>query len=799
MFAALSSIAGGSLMPSALHGLRVLDLTHGMAGPLAGMMMADNGAEVIKLDPPGGPRISYPPGDIAWNRGKKSVHLDLKSTAGLANFLRLADTADILLESFRPGVTKRLGIDYAQLSRRNPRLVYTSITGYGSTGRLANRPGYEALVQARTGFQSEQPLCEGQPSVKRSGPILIGVPYVSIGAFFMAIYGTLAALDVRERTGEGQMVETALFLGAMANYTMNWWGAEKYQVHSPGSWVNGERIPWLPTIYESKDGVWFFGMGTRRFKDEFAKALDMKEGYMNVPLDVPIPRQREIYWELYEAYKKKTWKELEEIFTKTDCIWLPVQETPQAFDDDQVQHNKFIVTVDDPKHGRLRQVGVPFTMEKTPPKVQGPAPLPGRDTAKVLAAIPPAPSLAKAALRGRRNRLALEHVKVLDMGDFLAGPLGPQLLADLGADVIKLERTTGDPMRHAWAFYGCQRGKRAIAVDLYSPEGQQIAYKLAAEADIVHHNWRPGVAERLKVDYQTMKRYNPNVIYCHNVPFGFTGPKAERGGLDQIMQAYSGALRRDSGRGNPPTTWLRSGLCDYVQAMMGGLAMLLALYHRERTGEGQFVGSRMLDAALWIHSDVSLGGRNTPTRPDLDSNLYGFGPLYRLYETSEGWICLAAVQEKDWQGLCKAIGQLDLVKDGRFATPEARGRNADALAGRLERAFKERTAEEWLKALDAHDVPAEISKVHYGYDGVDLPKSAEARENGWLVEYQHAAYGKMWQAGIGSRLSKTPGQAVLAPPILGQHTREILAAAGYSQQAIADLKARGVINWAEPG
>jgi len=786
-------------MPSALHGLRVLDLTHGMAGPLVGMMMADNGAEVIKVDPPGGPRIAYPAGETAWHRGKKSVHLNLKSKAGLADFLRLADTTDIVLESFRPGVTKRLGIDYARLSRRNPRLVYTSITGYGSTGRLADRPGYEALVQARTGFQSEQPLCEGQPSVKRSGPIMIGVPYVNIGAFFMAIYGTLAALDVRERMGEGQLVETSLFLGAMANYTMNWWGAERYQVHSPGSWVNGERIPWLPTIYESKDGVWFFGMGTRRFKDEFAKLLDLKEGYMNVPLDVPIARQREIYWELCEAYKKKTWKELEDIFTKTDCIWLPVQKSEEAFADDQIQHNKFIVEVNDPRYGKIRQVGVPFTMRKTPPKVQGPAPLPGQHTANVLASTPTAkPSAGKGTPRAKMNRLALEHVKVLDMGDFLAGPLGPQLLADLGANVIKLERTTGDPMRHAWAFYGCQRGKRAIAVDLYSPEGQQIAHTLAAEADIVHHNWRPGVAERLKVDYETIKKVNPNVIYCHNVPFGFDGPKAERGGLDQIMQAYTGALRRDSGEGNPPTTWLRSGLCDYVQAMMGGLSMLLALYHRERTGEGQFVGSRMLDAALWIHSDVSLGGKGTPKRPDLDSKLYGFGPLYRLYETREGWICLAAVQEKEWQGLCKAIGQPGLAKEARFADASARGRNAAALAQLLEQAFKSRTAEAWLAALDAARVPAEISKVHYGYDGVDLPKSPEARENGWVAEYPHAAYGKMWQTGIGSRLSKTPGQAVLAPPILGQHTREIMASIGYSQSAIADLKGRGVIKWTEP-
>ena len=390
---------------------------------------------------------------------------------------------------------------------------------------------------------------------------------------------------------------------------------------------------------------------------------------------------------------------------------------------------------------------------------------------------------------------ALENVRVLDMGDFLAGPLGPQLLADLGAEVIKLERVTGDPMRGVWAFFGCQRGKRAIAVDLYSEEGQRICYKLAERCDIVHNNWRPGVAHRLKVDYDTLRQYNAEIIYCQNVPFGFDGPRAHRGGLDQIMQAYCGTLERNAGEGNPPTTWLKTGVCDYVQAMMGGVSMLMGLYHKVRTGKGQFVGSRMIDAGLFIHSDVVLGKEGTPRRPDLDSQGMGFGPLYRLYQAKEGWICIVAVRDEHWRGLCSALGVPDLAGDLRFATPEDRRANADALTSLLEERFGTRTADEWFEELDRHGVPCELSKLHYGHEGVDFPDHPDAVANGWSVRYKHSVLGEMWQTGLPFNLSKTPGKIWGPPPALGEHTREIMGWLGYSGAEIDDLKERGVINW----
>jgi len=370
-------------MVSALQGVRVLDLSNGMAGELVGMMLSDNGANVIKIDAPG-TTDRYLPGELVWNRGKKSAHLDIKSPKGRAAFLRLVDKADVLIETFKPGTTKRLRIDYATLAKRNKRLVYTTITGYGSKSTLKDRPGYDALIQARIGLMDEQPQHAARPAVKRDGPIMIALPLPSIGAFFMATYATIAALIAREKTGTGQHVESSLFQGMLANMTMRWWRTEKGGALGPGAMVNGKMVPWLPTIFHSKDGIWFYNMGTRRFREDFAKFMELPEAPQAIPPNIPEQQQFAMYEHFQSIYDKYTWAQLDRIFEKLDCIVLPVQHASKTFDDPQVAHNKFIVEVDDPRFGRLREVGVSFTMTRSPAKVQGAAHVPGADTESVL-------------------------------------------------------------------------------------------------------------------------------------------------------------------------------------------------------------------------------------------------------------------------------------------------------------------------------------------------------------------------------------------------------------------------------
>ncbi len=371
-------------MSGALDGITALDLSQTMPGQLVGMTLADNGAQVIKIDPPSRGADRPYPGELVWDRGKKSLTLDLTKRPAQQALHRLVQRADVLIESYAPGVAARLGAGYETLSRLNPRLVYTTITGYGSTGPLANRPGYDALVQARLGIQAEQPLHSAQPAISRSGPIMIGVPVPAIGAFFMAAYATLAALIVREATGQGQHVETSLAQGLIANMTMRYWRTEKGGAAGPNAMVNGKLVPWLPTIFESKDGVWFYTMGTRRFRKEYSDWLGLPMDLQAIPVNVPEEEQYRVYNHMAGRFKERTWAELDKKFAELDCIVLPVQHASAAFEDPQIRHNGYIVEVDDPEFGRVRQGGVPYTMRKTPPKVRGGRARPGQHTDEVL-------------------------------------------------------------------------------------------------------------------------------------------------------------------------------------------------------------------------------------------------------------------------------------------------------------------------------------------------------------------------------------------------------------------------------
>ena len=372
---------------------------------------------------------------------------------------------------------------------------------------------------------------------------------------------------------------------------------------------------------------------------------------------------------------------------------------------------------------------------------------------------------------------SLDDIRVLDFGQHLAGPFAPMILGDLGADVIKVEPVMGDAMRLAGKpFFGCQRGKRDIAINLKTDEGRALVLELVKTADVVHHNMTVGVATRLGIDYEACKAVKPDIIYCNTYAYGLEGPLAHFGGLDPLYQA-SGGIEFESGgviHGNTPL-YYRFGMCDASNAMLSVIGVLMALYHRDRTGEGQEPWTSLLDGSVLFTSDVVLVDGQPIDHPHVDAELHGLGARYRLYRCQDQeWVQLAAVTDAQW---AKACDVLELPADA----------SEDACVAR----FAEKTSQQWQRRFDEAGVPSEIPRDTLA--GEAFLTDADNVALGLVAEYVHPTMGRMRQFGDVISLSDTPGEPQGPPPLVGEHTRELLEELGKSEADIAALYEAGVV------
>ena len=549
-----------------------------------------------------------------------------------------------------------------------------------------------------------------------------------------------------------------------------------------------------PSMYECADGLWvaFHAHGRRAGQGPQRDVADPRHRPTPAQPDLA---QRAAHDELVrQAMKRIKRQDLLEQFWANEIPIAPVRHAHEALDDEQVVNNGMSVEVADPVHGLIKQAGICFRLHGAPtPSVQRPQPAVGQHTAEVLGSLGSAEPRAR-AIRPPKRPLAhaLDGVKVLDLGNFLAGPFGPMLLGDLGATVYKLESPLGDQMRPVTQpFNGCQRGKLDIVADLKTPEGLEIAHRLIREVDVVHHNMRPGVAERLGVDYPTAKQLNPSVIYCHTTMWGNDGPRATWPGFDQLGQSSCGLELELGGENNPPN-WYRFGMCDQGCAVQSALAVLMALYWRERTGEGQLVDTSIVNAGVQFNTDAWIGPDGWSVRPRSDQQQTGLGPLYRLYRTTDGWIALACLGESHWAALVNSVPELD--RDTRFEDAAGRAANASALSEILAGFFAARTAMDAFEQLDPAGVPIEIADPDVTKNWYDEPDLIAA---GLVADYPHPHYGRFRQFGHLVHLSRTPGRIGGPPPLLGQHSREVLARVGYTDHEIETLRDKGVTLWPE--
>ncbi len=754
-----------------------------MASGLAGRFLAEQGADVVRVEPPGGdPWRAVLPGAFVWDRGKRSVELDLERREDRETLFALLARADVSIET--PERASEALLDEPTRSARFPALIHVCLTGYGLDHPWRERPALDLLVAARAGLPHEQPG-------HREGPIQPYLAIPSYGAAFQVALAVAAALRARLHTGRGQSVDTSLLDGVALLTCILWQWAED----PPPAFAAraGVREPYRPWLYECADGGWLHHMLTAK------GSLQVLAGLLGVDPPPSFQATSDAERVRFErdcirAFRTRPLDHWLALLREHDVPVEPVRPAEHALRDPQALANGAVAELDDPVRGRVVHSATHVRFSRTPGRVGGPPPKPGEHTGDVLATVSSGrgPSAARAREPRESLRHPLEGVRVLDFGHYLAGPFGPMLMADLGADVIKVEPVEGERMRMpAQPFMACQRGKRTVAVDLKRLEGRDIALRLVERADVVHHNHRPGVAERLGIDEESLRRIRPDLVYTHAPAYGIDGPKAHMGGYDQLFQALCGLEHMAGGEGNPPV-WVRFAPVDMGNAVLSTIGTLLALYHRDRTGEGQRVDTSLLDAGLWYNADAFLADRDDlPRRPSLDRAQTGLGPDYRIYETAEGWLAVAALFGESWARLCEGVGAAELAHDPRCASHLERVRHRDALGAALEPRFRARPAEAWHKELDAAGVPCEVVDAGYAERWLRDPWALATRR---VVEYPQADLGtRLRQFGETLRFSETPQVIQGPPPALGEHTREILSELGVSEARQRELLELGVV------
>ena len=699
-------------MPGVLEGIRVIDFGQYIAGPMAAMLLGDHGADVIRVDPPGGPRWNTP-ANATWNRNKRSIVLDLKQDADRETARQLIAGADVVIENFRPGVMDRLGVGATAMTTANPRLVYCSLPGFGTDDPRAQVKAWEGVVGAATG--AYRPGGHGDDDIQ-GRPVYTVIPYGSAYAAFLCAVTVAMALNARSRSGLGQRVEIPLF---DATFTV---------VGARGLLVNGksEKEPefnWSRQL-PCKDGRWLMYVANNKKFGAFIESIGMDKWR-----DAKLPA-KELAQKFDDVMRARTGTEWEDIIAEIGSEGVICHSSAEWLQHPQALQSKIIADYDDPELGRFRGPGINTRLSTTPGAVRLPRPKTDAHHAEILhelAARKSAPSTDGSEVL----HSALQGMKVIDLCIVLAGPTCGRTLAEFGADVIKIDsphRST--VLRHN----DINRAKRSVLIDLKTKEGLEIFWKLVDQADVVLQNFRSGVAEQLGIDYERVRARRPNIVYGSMNTFGHIGPYAGRPGHEQIGQAVSGMQVR-YGSGKPATAPFAAN--DYGTGLMACYGVALALLHRRRTGQGQFVDSALAYTATMLQSALlqSYPGKQWDEPHGQDAT--GSGPLNRLYQASDGWLFLAARGNE----LAQCAGLADLA-----------GKKEADLGRVLEERLRSRNVAEWVEALTqagigAHRVVPSL---------VQLMTDPLVQARGLAVTRDHEGFGPITTTAPGVKLSRTP-------------------------------------------
>ena len=385
----------------------------------------------------------------------------------------------------------------------------------------------------------------------------------------------------------------------------------------------------------------------------------------------------------------------------------------------------------------------------------------------------------------------LDGVKILDLCSYLAGPYGCTLLADLGADVVKIESPQGDMLRQfpsslpgeSRFFLGTNRGKRALALDLKQPEGLAVLHRMVENADVLVENFRPSVPARLGIDYPRLRAINPRLVYVGLTGYGDEGPLSEKGGFDQVLQCLTGMAVFQGGGADKPQLVLGS-ILDYFTSALLAYGVAAALYHRERSGAGQYLSLSLLRSALTIQAGRFVWAESEGRDVARDS---GTGGLTGIHPTKQGALYISVHSNHFFAALCELTGRPELASDPRCATMRSRAEHAAVLVPELRAALATRTALEWEEIFGERVPCAAVRPIE------DMFDHKQVLAEDLVTTVEHPAVGRYRTMTKPVKFSETPGPAPAASPMFGQHSDEVLAAYGYSAGEIAALREHGVV------
>jgi predicted CxxxxCH...CXXCH cytochrome family protein len=766
-------------------GLRLVDLSErSVPAALIGMIFADYGAEVIRVEAPGGDELRQLDASAIWFRGQRSV---TSGAGGLdeGQLRRLCESADVVIDTAQAwnASTFRYTAPFPACQ------VYCLLTAtpYSAdaiaAGARPAEPVYGELAEARWGFMYIQDTSHG-------GPGYLAWPHAAFGTAWLGLGGILSSLLRRESTGRGQVVTTSLFDGLATLNTQRWVGGGNPPLEPwpPYSSLNrlGDAVM-IIALLECLDGKWVqINSGARGAANKLFAAVGRHD--LIDPLYDADPgsafrtkTEADSFWEcLPQAFKQHTADEWVEILRPLDVSAMRVREPGEM-----LEHEQALAQGIAERHGNSFAFGVGAHFSATPGCAGFTVPAPGQDNSRYreCPSQPLAPS--RIAYPVDRAKGPLGDITVLDLGLQIAGPFASRLLADHGARVIKVsERNAIVGRRVMGNALGINRGKESIVLDLKREEGKAILMKLVARADVVHHNMRSGAFERLGLSFEKLKEVNPNIIYCHSSGYGNCGPWRNLPAWGPLLDAVTGMYMRAGGKGNAPMH--NATHVDYGGALNAVPMILAALLVNRRGGASQQLEVPQLAASMFAMSDARIVDGEIHETFAVDGQQRGHAPTNALYQTANGCIVLSCYSQREWTGAHAALG---LMPQETFA--QARGHlpawrdEQDGLGAAIAALRTEEIAERWAHAGVASQEPAVVAP--------EMLRTEEFERLNLIVRYHHArAGGDVFEIGHLVRFSDSTFSHTHPFPRLGENTIALLHEIGLSESEISLILEKGI-------